>query len=89
MLLKTYCEFNVIHYYQLKQPFNFLPTHVEWLKLPSHDYFKWFTTDSSYDQYAKNWFAITKKMVIVTYLYGLKNIYPFISVVTTKNLKLF
>ena len=40
MLLKTYCEVNVIHYYQLKQPF--LLTHVEW-----------FTTDS-YDQYAKN-----------------------------------
>ena len=50
---------NVIHYYQLKQPF--LPTHVEWLNLPSHDYFKWFTTDSSYDQYAKNWFTITTK----------------------------
>ena len=47
MLLKTYCEVNVIHYYQLKQPF--LLTHVEW-----------FTTDS-YDQYAKNWFAITTK----------------------------
>ena len=30
-----------------------------------------------------------RKMVIITYLYGLKNIYPFISVLTTKNLKLF
>ena len=30
-----------------------------------------------------------REMIIITYLYGLKNIYPFISVLTTKNLKLF
>ena len=30
-----------------------------------------------------------KMVIIITYLYGLKNIYPFISVLTTKNLKLF